>query len=247
MTETPENTPAIAPVEPPVRDPYQERRDRWRRPLSGRYDRLRAWVNMIFVDHAFFRMVYLNLHRLSPVAWRSAQPLPYQITRLARQGLKTVITLRGGQSFGSYPLEVEACKNAGVHFETFELRSRALPSVDEVRAAKALFDRLDYPVLFHCKSGADRAGMMSALFMTLQEGMPVAQARKQLSLRYGHIRQGKTGILDSLFDAYEADQPDGKMQFLEWVETRYDHDALTTAYKSGKIGSFLTETVMRRE
>jgi protein tyrosine/serine phosphatase len=26
---------------------------------------------------------------------------------------------------------------------------------------------LEYPVLFHCKSGADRAGMMAALFLVL--------------------------------------------------------------------------------
>ena len=202
---------------------------------------------MIFVDHAFFRMVYLNLHRLSPDAWRAAQPLPYQIRRLARRGLRTVVTLRGGKSFGSLPLEIEACLQEGVNFETFELRSRALPTREEIEGAVALFERLEYPVLFHCKSGADRAGMMSALFMALREGLPVAEARKQLSLRYGHVRASKTGILDSFFDAYEADQPDGRMPLLEWVRTRYDQSALTAAFQSGKIADFLTDIVLRRE
>ena len=144
-------------------------------------------------------------------------------------------------------LEVEACEIAGLHFETFELRSRALPTIEQVEGAKALFDRLEYPVLFHCKSGADRAGMMSALFLALHEGVPVAEARKQLSFRFGHIRHGKTGILDSFFDAYEADQPDGAMPLLEWVRTRYDPDGLEAAFKSGRLGTFLTETVLRRE
>lgn len=202
---------------------------------------------MIFVDHAFFRMVYLNLHRLSPNAWRAAQPLPYQIRALGRRGLRSVVTLRGGKSFGSLPLEIEACQAGNLHFETFELRSRALPTRDQIERAAVLFRRLEYPVLFHCKSGADRAGMMSALFLVLHEGKAVAEARRQLSLKYGHFSSGKTGILDSFFDAYEADQPDGTMPLLDWVRTRYDPDALGAAYKAGRVTDFLTDIVLRRE
>ena len=67
------------------------------------------------------------------------------------------------QSYGSLPLEAEACAAQGMHFENFVLRSRAIPSVQDIQAAKELFERIEYPVLFHCKSGADRAGMMSTV------------------------------------------------------------------------------------
>lgn len=224
-----------------------QRLNRWRKPLTTRRERLGAWINMIFADHGFLRMAYLNLHKISPRAWRSAQPSPHQIRRLARLGVRSVINLRGGQSYGSLPLEVEACAAAGVHFENFVLRSRAIPSVEEVRDAKALFDRLDYPVLFHCKSGADRAGMMAALFLAIHEGRPVAEARQQLSSRYGHIRHGKTGVLDALFDAYDKDQPSGAMAFMDWIETRYDREAITAAFKPSSLGTLLTETILRRE
>ncbi len=202
---------------------------------------------MIFVDHGFFRMVYLNLHRVSHRAWRAAQPTPYQIRRLAHQGIRTIVSLRGGQSYGSLPLEREACVAAGLHFETFVLKSRAIPSREELRAAQALFERLEYPVLFHCKSGADRAGMMSALFLALAEGAPVAEARKQLSLRYGHFRTGKTGVLDAFFDAYEADNPNGEQSLMEWAETKYDQQAITEAFHAGALGSFLADRLLRRE
>lgn len=238
-------TPAAPPVKP--RDRRQERLDRWRRPLVTRWDRIRAWTNMIFVDHAFFRMAYLNLHRVSDRAWRSAQPTPYQVRSLAKRGIRSVVSLRGGQSFGSLPLELEACRDAGVHFETFVLRSRAVPSLEEIRAAKALFERLEYPVLFHCKSGADRAGMMAALFLGLHEGRPVAEARRQLHLRYGHIRGGKTGVLDAFFDAYERDHPDGDVPLADWIETLYDHAAVTAGFRPGGLGGLLTERLLRRE
>lgn len=225
----------------------QERLDRWRRPLETPWDRFRAWMNMIFVDHGFFRMVYLNLHQISPKAWRSAQPTPYQVHGFAKRGIRTVVTLRGGQSYGSLPLEIDACREAGITFDKFVLRSRAIPSLDDLREAKAFFERIEYPVLFHCKSGADRAGMMSALYLILHEGVPVSEARKQLSIQYGHIRQGKTGILDALFDTYLADQPDEQTEFLDWAATQYDQKAITAAFNAGGMGTFLTETVLRRE
>lgn len=227
--------------------PRQERLDRWRRTLATPRDRLRAWISMIFVDHGIFRMVYLNLHRISEQAWRSAQPTPYQIKALARRGLRSVVSLRGGQSFGSLPLEVEACDKVGVAFETFVMRSRAIPTADEIREMKALFERLEYPTLFHCKSGADRAGMMAALYLVLHEGRPVAEARRQLHLRFGHVRQGKTGVLGAFFDAYERDQPDGRMPLLEWVETRYDPKAVTDGFQPLRIGMFVTDKLLRRE
>lgn len=223
------------------------RHDRWRRKLATPRDRLWAWTDMILADHAFFRMVYLNRHQIAPGVWRAAQPLPGQIRRMAAKGLKTVVNLRGGQSYGSLPLEVEACDTSGVAFETFVLRSRSIPTADEIRALRDLFRQIEYPALFHCKSGADRAGMMSALYLAIHEGRPVAEARQQLALKYGHISRGPTGMLDAFFDAYEADQPDGKMPLMEWVETRYDPAAITEAFKAGTMGSFLTETVLRRE
>src|SRR5690625_976574 len=225
----------------------RQKLDLWRRPLVSGRDRLAAWADMIFVDHGFFRMAYLNLHQISPRAWRSAQPTPYQIRRLARKGLRSVVSLRGGQSFGSLPLEIEACKEMGLNFETFVLRSRDLPTVEEIRAAGELFERIEYPVLFHCKSGADRVGMMSALYLALHEGEPVAKARRQLSLRFGHFRIAKTGVLDALFDAYERDSPTGDMPFMEWVENHYDPEAITAEFKPWRLGNFLTDRLLRRE
>ena len=112
---------------------------------------------------------------------------------------------------------------------------------------QALFARLDYPVLFHCKSGADRAGLMAALFLALHEGRPVAEARRQLGLRYGHLSLGRTGVLDAFFDAYERDCPDGATPLAHWIERRYDRDAVTAGFRPWRIGDFITDRVFRRE
>ncbi|GMG82969.1 tyrosine-protein phosphatase [Paralimibaculum aggregatum] len=229
---------------------FQRRRQRkiarWNRPLETRWDRLRAWVNMIFVDHGFFRYLYLNLHRVGERAWRSAQPAPHQIRAFARRGGRSVVSLRGGQFFGSLPLERETCAEEGLAFHNFVLRSRSLPDREELAAAQRLFESLEYPVLFHCKSGADRAGFMSALYLALAEGRPVAEAKAQLSLRFGHVRQGKTGVLDAFFDAYER-ETGGRVPLAEWIETGYDREAVIRGHRTARWASWLTDVVLRRE
>ena len=78
---------------------------RWDRPIEGRGQRLRAWANMLLVDHGIFRLAYLNAHRVTPRLWRSAQPAPGQIAAFARKGVKTIVNLRGGREHGSWPLQ----------------------------------------------------------------------------------------------------------------------------------------------
>ena len=69
-------------------------------------------------------------------------------------------------------------------------------------AARDLFNTIEMPALMHCKSGADRAGLMAALYLLIHRKRPVAEAMQQLSFRYLHVRQAKTGMLDSFFEAY---------------------------------------------
>ncbi|MEM6932531.1 MAG: tyrosine-protein phosphatase [Pseudomonadota bacterium] len=200
----------------------------------------------MFIDHAFIRAVYLNRHRISNRAWRSAQPMPFQIREIAKLGVKTVISLRGGQTFGSLPLEKEACAKNGLIFLNFVFRSRSLPSREELIAGEQLLNEIAYPVLFHCKSGADRAGFMSTFYLMVAEGKSVVEAREQLSARYGHIKQGKTGVLDAFFDAYEA-QTKGDVPLMDWVRTDYDRDRIQRTFEPTGWGSILTDTILRRE
>ena len=60
----------------------------------------------------------------------------------------------------------------------------------------------DKQIILHCKSGADRAGFVAALYLIVHEGRSVDEALRQLSARYGHFRFSKTGILDAFFERY---------------------------------------------
>ena len=56
----------------------------------------------------------------------------------------------------------------------------------------------------HCKSGADRAGLVSAMYLIAEKKQTVSEAKKQLSFKYLHLDFTKTGILDYIFDVFSA-------------------------------------------
>jgi len=204
-------------------------------------------LDALFVDHGIFRLFYLNKYRLGDKAWRAAQPAPHHIRSLARQGVRTIINLRGERPCGSYWLEQAECERLGIRLINFQVRSRQAPTAEQIRAAKELFDSIEYPMLLHCKSGADRAGLMSVLYLHLKEGVPVEEAKEQLSLRYGHFRQADTGVLDRVFDSYleyNARQP---IAFLDWVDTVYDPIELKRSFRSAGWARRLVDLVLRRE
>ncbi|NBQ40074.1 MAG: protein tyrosine phosphatase [Alphaproteobacteria bacterium] len=219
----------------------------WDRPITTKTHRLMAWLNMIFVDHGIFRMIYLNFHKVTPDFWRSAQPGPADIHRLAHQGLKTIVNLRGGREYGSWPLEAEAASAQGIEIIDFILRSRDVPDRDTLLGAAQFFNNLQKPVLVHCKSGADRAGFMACLYLLVHEKRPLSEALLQLSARYGHFRWAKTGILDFFFETYGREGEARGLDFETWVRDHYDPDALRKAFHSGFWSTLIVDKILRRE
>jgi protein tyrosine phosphatase (PTP) superfamily phosphohydrolase (DUF442 family) len=224
-----------------------ERIARWDRPLGGAWDRLGAWLNMVFVDHGIFRLVYLNKHRVGAKLWRAAQPTPGQIAAFARGGGRTLVYLRGGREHGSWPLEADAAKRHGLVMAEFLARSREAPDKDMLLAAPAFFDGLAYPALIHCKSGADRAGFVAALYLLVHEKRPLAEAMDQLHWRFGHFRWSKTGVLDRFFELYRDEGEARGIAFLDWVRDHYDPARLQRDFSAGFWSNILVDRILRRE
>jgi protein tyrosine/serine phosphatase len=221
-----------------------ERTPGWAR---RRFGRLFWYFDMLVIDHGIFRMLYVNRHRLGGRAWRSAQPAPHHIRALERRGLRTIINLRGERLCGAYWLERDVCERKGIRLIDFQVRSRGAPAREEIKAARDLFRQIEYPMLMHCKSGADRVGLMSVLYRFFQEGVPLAEAKKELSLRYGHVRQADTGILDRFFEQYLEDNRRRPMPFLEWVDTVYDPVALKRDFRAAGWARRLVDQILKRE
>jgi protein tyrosine phosphatase (PTP) superfamily phosphohydrolase (DUF442 family) len=225
----------------------QERIERWSRPIGSRRQRFVAWANMIFVDHGIFRLFYLNKHRVDDQLYRAAQPWPHHIKAFARQGGKTLVYLRGGSEHGSWPLEKEAAAANGLRITEFVARSREAPTKEMLLAAPAFFRDLQYPAMIHCKSGADRAGFIAALYVLVHLQRPANEALQQLSKRFGHFRMSKTGILDRFFEMYREQGEAKGISFLEWVEHHYDPIALQATVQTSFWSNMLVDRILHRE
>lgn len=216
--------------------------------------RRRAERDFFWGDHAFIRALYDNSHEIAPGVFRSFQPSPARLGKWAARGVKTVVNLRGPKPSPALLLEEEACKRLGLSLVNFRVFSREAPSIETLRGARALFREIEYPALYHCKSGSDRVGLMATLYLFFEKGEPLDRALKQLSLRYGHIRHGKTGIIDAAFDRYLAHARleniplDDVEAFLSWAASAaYDPVALKRDFLGSWWGNLLTERVLRRE
>lgn len=225
----------------------EKREARWDRPITSTRERLRAWADLLIVDHGVLRLVHLNLHEVAPGLWRSAQPSPRDIAKLAKQGLRSIVNLRGGRSHGAWQLEKDAAERHGIALIDLVLRSREAPDRETLLALPAFFDSLVYPVLAHCKSGADRAGMFAALYRLIVENADSRTALRELSLRKGHFRYAQTGILDAFLEAYRDDGEARGKAFLDWVREDYDPEALKARFKPRGLSSLIADTLLKRE
>lgn len=221
------------------------RRERWRQPLTTPQDRREAWASLLWSDHGLFRIVKKNRHQVTPELWRSAQPAPADIRWARRQGIRTVLSFRH-DGFAGDLLEREACDAEGLAFARLPLYSRGAPPVETLRQALTLLPTLERPVLMHCKSGADRAGLGAALWRIIVDGASARAAGEQLSLRYGHIARSKTGVLDAFIAAWAATGEAEGISFGEWIETIYDPDALQAEFRPAWWASGAV-VVLRRE
>jgi len=172
-----------------------------------------------------------NRYKLSEDAWRSSQPDPFHFPALRKIGIKTVINLRGPGACSYYLFEVEACKDYEMTLINHGLLARRLSHADDYLELLQIMERAEKPMLIHCKSGADRTGIASALYLLDQCGASLNEARAQLSLKYAHQRWSKAGILDDMLEDYADHHARDPMPVRDWLTNHYDAEAITAAFQ----------------
>lgn len=111
-----------------------------------------------------------NLHKVSDILYRSAQPTAEGMTNLVTLGIKTVVNLRmsevDAELVGALPLKR---RHISIFAGNMKLRyiNEFLSILDDTNAV---------PVLVHCRHGADRTGTACAMYRTLREGWSADEA-----------------------------------------------------------------------
>ena len=215
--------------------------------LSTTRGRLATYLHYFFFDHAYLRLAFSNAHWLSDELVRANQPWPFQVKAWRDRGIRTIVNLRHGVD-AHHVLEEDACDRYGVKHTYFIVFSREVPSRGQVLGAKKLFNELQYPAMMHCKSGADRAGLMSVLYMHFRQGLPISEAKRQLDLKFGHIRASLTGVLDYFLEKYIHEVEPKGISFEQWVMSPdFDPVAIKHEFRTQWWGTLLFDRIFRRE
>ena len=115
-----------------------------------------------------------NLHRITEHLYRSEQPTAEGFRNLEKLGIRTVINLR---YFNSDDDEA-----AGTALQLHRVKILTWRAGDEhvVEVMRLLRQKDKGPFLIHCQHGADRTGLMSAMYRMLEQNWTAQEALAEL-------------------------------------------------------------------
>jgi protein tyrosine/serine phosphatase len=121
-----------------------------------------------------------NLYRVTPQLYRSAQPSGIGLAEAEAMGIRTVLSLR--QTVRDDRLGGPE----GLRLIRVKMKARHVAERDGVKVVAAMCAVMrgleEGPVLVHCHHGADRTGLIVALYRLLYQGWSRPQAIDELTL-----------------------------------------------------------------
>lgn len=198
-------------------------------------ERRKSRYYTLWIDHEILRIYWHNFAMIAPGVFRSNHPTHARLEAYAAMGIKSVINLRGATRHSHYSFEVESCEALGINLIDIPLSARSAPTKARLLEVVDLLLSQQKPFLIHCKSGADRTGLVAAIYLICVEGKSAKEARKQLSLRYLHLVITKTGILDYVIWNYIKHNEIERIGFREWVETEYNASDTTLGFAKATL------------
>ncbi|MDR0247481.1 MAG: dual specificity protein phosphatase family protein [Burkholderiales bacterium] len=116
-----------------------------------------------------------NFHQVTPLFYRSAQFDKKQVAKLAELKIQTVINLRNHHSDDSI------LAGSGITAVRVPMNTGNIGDEEVVKALRAIRQaKAKGPFLLHCQHGADRTGLITAMYRMLYQGWTRAQALDEM-------------------------------------------------------------------
>ncbi len=116
-----------------------------------------------------------NLHKVSDDLYRGAQPTAEGMEQLDALGIKTIISLRSADT------DRKILHTTGPTYEHIPMVAWHAEDDDVVRFLRIVTDESRLPVFVHCQRGADRTGLMVAVYRIAVQGWSKEQAIDEMT------------------------------------------------------------------
>jgi protein tyrosine phosphatase (PTP) superfamily phosphohydrolase (DUF442 family) len=116
-----------------------------------------------------------NLHRVSADLYRSAQPSAQGMANLKSMGIRTIVNLR------SFHSDRDEIGETALGQERLPMQTWHINRKKAVRFLQLVTDPHRTPVLVHCQHGADRTGIMCALYRVAVQGWTREEAIREMT------------------------------------------------------------------
>jgi protein tyrosine/serine phosphatase len=115
-----------------------------------------------------------NLHKINENLYRSAQPAREGMKNLEKLGIRTIINLRAFHS------DSDEIKGTRLNYRRLHIKTWHIEDEDVIRVLKIVSNPKDAPYLIHCQHGADRTGLMCAMYRIVFQGWTKNAAIEEL-------------------------------------------------------------------
>jgi protein tyrosine/serine phosphatase len=115
-----------------------------------------------------------NLYKVTDYLYRSEQPIEEGMRNLKKLGIKTIINLR------AFYFDSDRIRETGLRVEELSVNVWHIEDIDVVRVLRIIRKRENGPFLIHCSYGADRVGVMIAMFRVVEQGWTKEDAIEEM-------------------------------------------------------------------
>jgi uncharacterized protein (TIGR01244 family) len=139
--------------------------------------------------------------------YRGGQPKAGGLRKLASLGVKTVINLRGDDAQATD--EEREAKSLGMRYFNVPLSLGGRPSKEQIARVLSLVNApADQPVFVHCHRGADRTGVVVAVYRIAHDGWTSEQALREADeYGMGWWQRGKKDFIRDYFRDHNPAAP----------------------------------------
>src|SRR6187455_1264233 len=121
-----------------------------------------------------------NFGRMNERLYRGAQPNSEGFANLRQMGIDTIVRLSLGEEGAAR--ERAEVEKLGMQFVAIPWSTQESPTSEQVGAFLDVFDEPSHTRVFvHCKAGADRTGVMIALYRIRIDNWPVSRALDEMN------------------------------------------------------------------